>query len=62
MNEYVPTDRDAVIAADTLLVEIIRSQPNLIPTKYADAGRGKEASEFVAAFRTGLIEMFKKQP
>lgn len=56
------SEKDAAIAADNLLVQLIKSQPNLLAPKSLYSSVGKEAGEAIAALRVELIKMYQTQP
>ena len=56
------SEADAAIAADNLLVQLIKSQPNLLAPKTLYSSVGTEAGEAIAALRAELIKMYQTQP
>ena len=47
--------------ADTLLLEIIRSQPGILKPSNTSTSEAKMTGEFISALRSHLLEMYRKQ-
>ena len=52
----------AIISADGLLSEMIKSQPELIAGAKITSDGGKELGEFIASLRSQLIAMYSADP
>lgn len=57
MQEDIAIDR-----ANSLLKHIIEHQPNMIPALGQNTVNGNNVAAFITALRTGLIDMYKKDP
>ena len=53
---------DAQLQADTLLREILATQPNLLQGVTLASNGGKDVAEFIEALRIGLTAMYTKTP
>ena len=55
-------EKNAIISADGLLSEIIKSQPELIAGAKITSSGGKELGEFITSLRSQLIAMYRADP
>lgn len=53
--------REAINAAEHLLQNIVKSQPNLLHVAKAGDDSGQNVAAFITALRAGLIEMYQQQ-
>ena len=55
-------EENAVIHADSLLLDIIKAQPSLLSAKEHNDVNGRKTGDFIAALRQRLIEMYQSTP